>query len=69
MSLLSQLLHLLDEKNEVKKRIYKLEHCEFDSADNLWLVNAIENEMFKLQVLKQKLENLVQTENVSSGSI
>lgn len=68
MSLLLQLLEVLDEKNEVKKRIYKLEHETFDSADNLWLVNAIENEMFKLQVLKQKLENL-QKENVRGVSI
>lgn len=69
MSLLQQLIHLLDEKNEIKKKIYMLEHEDFDSSENLWLVNTIENEMFKLHVLKQKLENLVQTENVSSVSI
>lgn len=69
MSLLQQLIHLLDEKNEIKKEIYRLEHETFDSGENLWLVNTVENEMFKLQVLKQKLENLVQTENVSSVSI
>ena len=56
MSLLLRLLKVLDEQNVVTKEIYKLEHESFDSLDNLWLVNALENEEFKLKTLKEKLE-------------
>lgn len=56
MSLLLRLLKVLDEQNVVTKKIYKLEHESFDSLDNLWLVNALENEEFKLKTLKEKLE-------------